>query len=49
MLLQRKEKLPEGGEWLYEIKLDGYRALAAAALEVAGSDDSLESVDQNVA
>ena len=28
MLLLRKEKLPEGAEWLYEIKLDGYRALA---------------------
>lgn len=27
MLLQRKERLPEGPEWLYEIKLDGYRAL----------------------
>ncbi|HTU44878.1 MAG TPA: non-homologous end-joining DNA ligase [Bryobacteraceae bacterium] len=28
MLLLRTEKLPEGKEWLYEIKLDGYRALA---------------------
>jgi ATP-dependent DNA ligase len=28
ILLLRKEKLPEGAEWLYEIKLDGYRALA---------------------
>jgi bifunctional non-homologous end joining protein LigD len=28
MLLQRTEKLPEGPGWLYEIKLDGYRALA---------------------
>src|SRR5258708_31809722 len=28
MLLLRKEKLPEGAEWLYEIKLDGYRAIA---------------------
>src|SRR5258708_274366 len=28
MLLLRKEKLPEGEEWLYEIKLDGYRAIA---------------------
>ena len=28
MLLQRKERLPEGPDWLYEIKLDGYRALA---------------------
>jgi hypothetical protein len=27
MLLLR-EKLPEGKEWLYELKLDGYRALA---------------------
>jgi bifunctional non-homologous end joining protein LigD len=28
MLLLRTETLPEGPEWLYEIKLDGYRALA---------------------
>jgi bifunctional non-homologous end joining protein LigD len=27
MLLLRKEALPEGPEWLYQIKLDGYRAL----------------------
>jgi DNA ligase D-like protein (predicted ligase) len=28
MLLQRTEKLPEGSEWLIELKLDGYRAQA---------------------
>jgi ATP-dependent DNA ligase len=28
ILLLRKENLPEGAEWLYEIKPDGYRALA---------------------
>jgi ATP-dependent DNA ligase len=28
MLLLRKEKLPEGPDWLYEVKLDGYRAIA---------------------
>jgi len=28
MLLLRQEMLPEGPEWLYELKLDGYRALA---------------------
>jgi ATP-dependent DNA ligase len=28
MMLLRTEKLPEGKEWLYELKLDGYRALA---------------------
>ena len=28
MLLLRTEKLPEGPEWLSELKLDGYRALA---------------------
>src|SRR5262245_32362505 len=28
MLLLRTEKLPEGPDWLYELKLDGYRALA---------------------
>ena len=25
MLLLRTEKLPEGPEWVYELKLDGYR------------------------
>ena len=28
MLLLRTDRLPEGPEWTYEIKLDGYRALA---------------------
>src|SRR5262245_41824734 len=28
MLLLRKDRLPPGPDWLYEIKLDGYRALA---------------------
>jgi bifunctional non-homologous end joining protein LigD len=27
MLLLRTEELPEGAEWVYEIKLDGYRAI----------------------
>jgi len=28
MLLLRSESLPEGLDWLYELKLDGYRAIA---------------------
>lgn len=28
MLLRRAETLPEGGSWSYELKLDGYRAVA---------------------
>jgi ATP-dependent DNA ligase len=28
MLLLRTERLPEGAGWLYELKLDGYRAVA---------------------
>ena len=28
MLLLRTEKLPEGSNWSYELKLDGYRAVA---------------------
>jgi DNA ligase D-like protein (predicted ligase) len=28
MLLMRTDKLPEGNDWAYEIKLDGYRCLA---------------------
>jgi bifunctional non-homologous end joining protein LigD len=31
MLLLRTERLPEGESWLYELKLDGYRAIAAKA------------------
>jgi ATP-dependent DNA ligase len=31
MLLLRTEKLPEGPDWLYELKFDGYRALAIKA------------------
>jgi DNA ligase D-like protein (predicted ligase) len=29
MLLRRTERLPEGTNWIYELKLDGYRAIAA--------------------
>src|SRR6266568_2258501 len=28
MLLQRADSLPKGANWAYEVKLDGYRALA---------------------
>ena len=31
MLLLRSESLPEGTEWAYELKLDGYRALGIKA------------------
>jgi DNA ligase D-like protein (predicted ligase) len=31
MLLLRAERLPEGPNWLYELKLDGYRAIGARA------------------
>ena len=31
MLLQRVSSLPEGPTWAYEIKLDGYRAVAIKA------------------
>lgn len=27
MMAQRADQLPEGAEWTYELKLDGYRAL----------------------
>jgi bifunctional non-homologous end joining protein LigD len=29
MLLERTDRLPEGSPWLYELKLDGYRAIGA--------------------
>jgi bifunctional non-homologous end joining protein LigD len=28
MLLQRTDSLPDSSQWLYELKLDGYRAIA---------------------
>src|ERR1700733_12123614 len=28
MLLLRTDKLPEGADWVHELKLDGYRAIA---------------------
>jgi ATP-dependent DNA ligase len=31
MLLLLTERLPEGPNWFYELKLDGYRAIAAKA------------------
>jgi ATP-dependent DNA ligase len=31
MYAKAVETLPEGSEWIYEIKLDGYRALAGKA------------------
>lgn len=31
MLLLRTERLPQGSDWLYELKLDGFRAIAAKA------------------
>jgi bifunctional non-homologous end joining protein LigD len=35
MLLLRAERLAEGPDWLYEPKLDGYRALAIKSYGVA--------------
>jgi bifunctional non-homologous end joining protein LigD len=35
MLRLRTERLPEGPDWLYELKLDGYRALAVKSYGVA--------------
>jgi hypothetical protein len=43
MLLLRKESLPEGPEWLIELKLDGYRALAfrtAGKVQLRSRNDS---------
>jgi hypothetical protein len=35
MLLVRSETLPEGPNWAYELKLDGYRALGIKSYGVA--------------
>ena len=43
MLLLRTEKLPEGPDWAYEIKLDGYRAQAFKAggkLQIRSRNDN---------
>jgi ATP-dependent DNA ligase len=32
MLLQRTDSLPDSTQWLYELKLDGYRAIAGEKL-----------------
>ena len=36
MLLLRTEKMPEGPDWLYELKFDGYRALAVKTSRKVG-------------
>jgi ATP-dependent DNA ligase len=33
MLLQQMARLPEGAQWLYELKIDGYRAIAFKAAD----------------
>jgi bifunctional non-homologous end joining protein LigD len=47
MLLLRTEKLPQGTDWIYEIKLDGYRAIAfkvAAKVQLRSRNDNDFSV-----
>jgi ATP-dependent DNA ligase len=38
MLLQLVPKLPEGAQWQYEVKWDGYLAVRKARYRVSGSD-----------
>jgi bifunctional non-homologous end joining protein LigD len=43
MLLVRTDKLPEAAEWRYEVKLDGYRAVAiktAGKVQLRSRDDN---------
>jgi ATP-dependent DNA ligase len=43
MLLVRTNQLPEGANWLYELKLDGYRALAiktGASVQLRSRNDN---------
>jgi ATP-dependent DNA ligase len=41
MLLLRAERLPEGPDWLYELKLDGYRLSAGHIADARSSPDAL--------
>jgi len=46
MLLQQTGRLPEGAQWIYELKLDGYRAIAFKA---AGGGHLRSRNDKNFA
>lgn len=45
MLLVRAERLPAGPNWLYELKLDGYRALGVKSYGVAHLSRNNKSFD----
>jgi ATP-dependent DNA ligase len=43
MLLHRTERLPEGPNWLYELKLDGYRAIAVKSGGKSPNEQAVKS------
>ena len=44
MLLLKSDSLPEGEDWLIELKLDGYRALAIKIAERSSSDRATRTI-----
>jgi bifunctional non-homologous end joining protein LigD len=47
MLLQRTDSLPDSTQWLYELKLDGYRAIAYKrdGMSICGHATTMISAD----
>lgn len=45
ILARSTDRLPDGPTWLYELKLDGYRALAMEKRGAAPTNDNAEDTE----